>query len=133
MGQPTAHQNSMVVGVDTHMVMVPTPGGPVPVPLPHPFAGAIQSGTVSTVKIGGQPAATKDSIAKNNPPHIPTPPGVSFQSPPDNEGKVFIGSSTVKAGGKALARLGDKVETCNFPSPMPVSTIVSGAVTVLTG
>ena len=133
MGQPTAHQNSMVVGVDTHMVMVPTPGGPVPVPLPHPFSGAIQSATAPTVKIAGQAAATVDSIAVNNPPHIPTPPGVSFQSPPDNQGKVIIGSATVKAGGKALARLGDQVETCNFPSPMPVGTIVSGAFTVLTG
>ncbi|MBC7776379.1 MAG: hypothetical protein H7246_13170, partial [Phycisphaerae bacterium] len=31
----------IVIGVDIHIVMVPTPGGPVPVPIPHPFVGMI--------------------------------------------------------------------------------------------
>ncbi len=30
-----------VMGVDIHIVMVPTPGGPVPVPIPHPFVGMV--------------------------------------------------------------------------------------------
>lgn len=133
MGLPTAQQTSQVVGTDTHMVLVPTPGGPVPVPLPHPFAGAVQGATVPTVLVAGQPAATQDSVAVNNPPHLPTPPGVSFQVPPDNQGTVLMGSVTVLAGGKALARQGDPVKTCNFPAPMPVGTLVTGAPTVLTG
>ncbi len=58
MGQPAATQNSQVVGVDVHIVMVPSPGGPIPTPLPHPFSGMIQSGTAPTVKVGGQPVAT---------------------------------------------------------------------------
>ncbi len=29
------------MGVDIHIVMVPTPGGPVPVPIPHPFVGMV--------------------------------------------------------------------------------------------
>jgi hypothetical protein len=29
----------LVVGVDIHNVLVPTPGGPVPTPLPHPYVG----------------------------------------------------------------------------------------------
>ncbi|MDD9947852.1 MAG: hypothetical protein OXU20_42830, partial [Myxococcales bacterium] len=31
----------LVVGVDTHIVMVPTPAGPVPTPLPQPFVGMV--------------------------------------------------------------------------------------------
>jgi uncharacterized Zn-binding protein involved in type VI secretion len=132
-GLPAATQNSQVVGVDTHIVMVPTPGGPVPTPLPHPFSGMIQSGTVSTVKVGGQPLATLDSVAKNNPPHIPTPPGTSFQNSPANEGKVTMASSTVLAGGKGVARVGDQVTTCNDPADAPVGTIVGPAGTVMIG
>lgn len=29
----------MVMGVDIHIIMIPTPGGPVPTPIPHPFVG----------------------------------------------------------------------------------------------
>lgn len=133
MGQPVATMNSQVVGVDTHIVMVPTPGGPVPTPLPHPFSGTIQTGVVTTVKIGGQPVATLDSVANNQPPHIPTPPGVSFQSPPKNQGAVSMASTTVLAGGKGVARVGDQVKTCNDPADAPVSTIVGPAGTVMIG
>ena len=133
MGAPAARQTSMVVAVDTHIVMVPTPGGPVPTPLPHPFNGSITGGTVATVKIAGQPAATVDSIAQNNPPHLPTPPGTSFQSPPANQGTVAMGSATVKIGGKQAARVGDTVETCNDPADLPVGTIVGPAGTVMIG
>lgn len=133
MGLPTAQQTSQVVATDTHMVLVPTPGGPAPVPLPHPFAGAVQTATVPTVRVAGQPAATQDAVALNQPPHLPTPPGVSFQTPPNNQGTVMMGSATVRAGGKGLARQGDPVRTCNFPAPLPAGTLVTGAVTVLTG
>jgi uncharacterized Zn-binding protein involved in type VI secretion len=133
MGVPAATANSQVVGVDTHIVMVPTPGGPVPTPLPHPFAGTIQSGVVPTVKVGGQPVATMDSVAVNNPPHLPTPPGVSFQKPPSNQGSVTMASSTVFAGGKGVARVGDQVTTCNDPADAPVASIVGPAGTVFVG
>src|SRR4051812_4167893 len=112
MGQPAANKNSTVVGVDTHIVMVPTPGGPVPTPLPHPFSGMMDGGLVSSVNIGGQPAAVVNSTATNNPSHIPTPPGTSFQQPPSNKGTVQMGSATVKIGGQGAARMGDPVNTC---------------------
>lgn len=133
MGAPAATQNSQVIAVDTHIVMVPSPGGPVPTPLPHPFSGVIQSGVVSTVRVGGQPVATVDSVAKNKPSHLATPPGTSFQSPPSNQGKVTMGSSTVKAAGKKIARVGDTVETCNDPVDQPVGSIVGPAGTVMIG
>lgn len=133
MGNPAATQTSPVLAVDLHIVMVPTPVGPVPVPLPHPFSGQIVSGTVSTVLTGGLPTATVNSTAQNLPPHLPTPPGVMFQKPPSNQGTVLLGSMTVMAGGQGVARLGDKVMTCNDPADLPQGTIINGAPTVLVG
>ncbi|HYD37111.1 MAG TPA: PAAR domain-containing protein, partial [Allosphingosinicella sp.] len=86
MGQPAAKQGDKAVGVDIHVVMVPAPpGSPVPTPLPHPFNGILDTNLSVDVKIDGMAAATVGSIATNTPPHIPTPPGVSFQAPPSNK------------------------------------------------
>jgi len=95
---PAAKQNDQVVGVDTHIVMVPSPGGPVPTPLPHPFIGKLDGGLSSSVKIEGQPAATVGSEASNTPSHIPTPPGTAFQKPPMNKAKIIMGSPNVLIG-----------------------------------
>ncbi len=132
MGAPAANGTSTVTAVDTHIVLVPTAGGPVPTPLPHPFQGPITGGLINTVKFGGSPAAVVGSTAQNNPPHIPTPPGASFQAPPKNQGTVFSGSGTVKVGGQAAARAGDPVTTCNDPADAPVGSIVAAG-TVLIG
>ncbi len=132
MGQPAAKQNDQIVAVDTHIVMVPSPGGPVPTPLPHPFAGIISGELSSDVNIMGMPAATVDSTADNTPAHIATPPGTSFQSPPSNKATIKMGSQTVKINGKAAARNGDMADTCNDPSDMPVGTVIAVG-TVLIG
>lgn len=132
MGAPAAVQGSAVVAVDTHIVMVPTPGGPVPTPLPHPFSGQIDGGTIGTVKIGGKPAAVAGSTATNSPAHMPTPPGTTFQKPPANSGTVARGSATVKIGGKPAARAGDPVTTCNDPADAPVGQIIAAG-TVMVG
>ena len=126
MGTPAATQGSQVTGVDIHIVMVPTP-------LPHPFSGALQNGLAMTVKLGGKPAATVDSVAVNAPAHLPTPPGSAFQKPPANQGTVAIGSTTVLLGGKPAARVGDAVRTCNDPVDAPVGTIIGPAGTVVIG
>src|SRR3984957_7939709 len=102
MGQPAAKQGDRIVAVDTHIVIVPgTP--PVPTPLPHPFAGPIGGSLSGNVRILGPGAATGGSTADNVPPHIPTPPGTSFQKPPANKGTVQVGSPTVRINGKAVA------------------------------
>ena len=132
MGAPGAKQGDRAIAVDTHIVVVPTGGGPVPTPLPHPFSGVLDRSLATTVKIGGQPAATVDSIASNLPAHTPTPPGTSFQSPPRNQGTVTKGSATVTVAGKAAARTGDVVETCNDPADAPVGQVVAVG-TVLVG
>lgn len=125
MGQPGAKKGDQIVAIDTHIVMVPAGPSLVPTPLPHPFTGILNGGLSSDVKIMGQPAATVDSTADNTPPHIPTPPGTAFQSPPSNKGTVKMGSATVKINGKAAARNGDVAETCNDPSNLPVGTVIA--------
>jgi uncharacterized Zn-binding protein involved in type VI secretion len=132
MGQPAAKANDRVTGVDTHIVMVPSPSGSVPTPLPHAFSGMISGGTISTVKIGGQPAAVVGSTADNTPAHVPTPPGVSFQKPPSNKATIQKGSATVKIGGKQAARAGDTATTCNDPADAPAGSVVATG-TVLIG
>ena len=132
MGLPAATANHLVVGVDTHVVLVPTAGGPVPTPLPHPFSGKLDGGLIASVKIGGQAAAVVSSTATNNPSHLPTPPGTAFQRPPANRGTVQMGSASVRIGGKPAARTGDPVMTCNDPVDAPVGKIVAAG-TVLIG
>ncbi|GAB2681761.1 PAAR domain-containing protein [Thalassiella azotivora] len=132
MPQPVARQGDQVVGTDVHVVLVPSPGGPVPTPTPLPFSGAITSGTVADVLVDGRPVAVVGSGAQASPPHLP-PPGTSFSVPPTNQGQVVVGSTTVLAGGKPVARLGDQVQTCNDPAPAPTSSIVAGSPDVLAG
>lgn len=134
MGQPAAKKGDQVVGIDTHIVMVPPPApGPlVPTPLPHPFAGMLDNGLSQDVKIMGQPAATVGSTASNQPPHIPTPPGTAFQKGPANKATVKVGSTTVKINGKAAARAGDPADTCNDPTDLPAGTVIAVG-TVLIG
>ena len=121
-----------VVAVDTHIVMVPSPGGPVPTPLPHPFSGIINGNLSANVQIMGQPAATVGSTADNTPPHIPTPPGTVFQVPPTNKAIIMVGSPTVLINDKPAARNGDTAMTCNDPAPLPVGKIIAVS-TVLIG
>jgi uncharacterized Zn-binding protein involved in type VI secretion len=132
MGQPAAKQGDRINALDTHIVMVPSPGGPVPTPLPHVFSGIINGNLSSNVKIMGMPAATEGSTADNTPPHLPTPPGTAFQKPPSNKGTVFKGSTTVLINGKGAARMGDIATTCNDPVDLQVGQVLATG-TVLIG
>ena len=130
MGMPLAKANDQVIATDIHIVLVPYGPALVPTPLPHPFTGMIDGGLAPTVKVGGQAAAVVGSTADNQPPHIPTPPGTSFQKPPANKGTIQIGSATVRITGKSAARNGDIVMTCNDPADLPVGQVVAvGTVT----
>jgi Uncharacterized conserved protein len=127
MGQSAAKANDQVIATDTHIVMVPAGPSLVPTPLPHQFSGKISGGLVPTVKIGGQAAAVQGSTADNLPPHIPTPPGTSFQKPPANKATIQMGSATVRIGGKPAARNSDTALTCNDPADAPVGQVVAVA------
>ena len=118
-----------VTGVDVHIVLVPSPGGPVPTPLPHPFNGTIASGCSTNVLIGNKPAAVVGASVTNTPPHLPTPPGTSFSVPPTNQGTIIPpGGATVLVNNKPIARVGDQVQTCNDPVPAPTCAITGPGV-----
>jgi uncharacterized Zn-binding protein involved in type VI secretion len=123
MGQPGAKQGDRVTAVDTHVVMIPSPGGPVPTPLPHPFSGIIGGGLSPDVRIMGCAAAIVGSTADNLPPHIPQ--GGPFQRPPSNRAQLITGSPTVFIDGKPAVRNGDTALTCNDPADLPVGTVVA--------
>ena len=130
MGQPAAKKADQIMATDIHIIMIPSPGGPIPTPLPHPFVGIIDGNLSQDVNIMGMPAATVDSTASNTPPHIPQ--GGPFQSPPSNKATIKLGSATVKINGKMAARNGDMAMTCNDPSDMPGGTVMAVG-TVLIG
>jgi uncharacterized Zn-binding protein involved in type VI secretion len=132
-GRPAAGRGDPVTGIDTHIVLVPSPGGPVPTPLPHPFAGTLDQRLSPDVRVEGRPAATVDSVATNSPAHLPTPPGTGFQRPPANRGTVTTGSESVLINGRRAARLGDAVRTCNDPKDLETGAITGGAKQVVIG
>lgn len=123
MGKPAAKQGDKIIATDTHVLMIPSPGGPVPTPTPLPFNGTITTGLSTDVFIDGKPAATVDSGAVNMPPHIPA--GGPFQKPPSNQGKILTGSTGVFINGKPAARQGDQAMTCNDPADAPVGTVMA--------
>ena len=130
MAQPAAKQGDKVVATDTHIVMIPSPGGPVPTPLPHPFAGQLDGSLSGDVNIESKAAAVQGSTATNTPAHVPQ--GGPFQKPPSNRATVQLGSGTVLINGKPAARNGDKAMTCNDPADLPAGTVVAAG-TVLIG
>ncbi|AEK61872.1 PAAR domain-containing protein [Collimonas fungivorans] len=116
MAQGAAKQgDSIVNAADIHIVLVPSPGGPVPTPQPFPFNGKITLNTSLNVRVNSRPAATVGSMAQNLPPHIPA--SGAFQVPPTNLGQVVMGSMTVRINGKGAARAGDFCETCHDIPP----------------
>ena len=128
---PAAKQGDKVMGQDTHIIMVPSPGGPVPTPTPMPFAGTITGNCSPNVLIENLPAAVVGSTATNSPPHVPA--GGPFQNPPTNQGQVVKGSATVLINNKAAARAGDTVNTCSDPSPAPNGKIVAVSTVMIGG
>jgi len=112
-GKQIAKQDDKVIGVDTHILMEPSPSGAVPTPFSHPFVGALKEDLAASVKIWNNKVATKNSVAKHLAGHVPTGPG-PFQKTPDNKGKVTGGTEkSVKANGKEVAVIGSSVTTCN--------------------
>lgn len=131
MGMPAAKQGDKVMASDIHIVMIPSPGGPVPTPLPSPFMGALDGDLSADVFIEGMAAATVGSTATNTPQHIAV--GGPFQKPPGNKATVMQGSATVFINGKPAARMGDKALTCNDPADMPAGTVLASGTVFIGG
>ncbi len=126
MPQPIAKEGDQVVAVDTHILMIPSPGGPVPTPTPMPFSGKLDAKLSTTVFIDDKAVALVGSEASNMPAHIPA--GGPFQKQPADKGTVETGSSSVFVDDKAVARMGDTVKTCNDPADAPNGTIIAAGV-----
>jgi uncharacterized Zn-binding protein involved in type VI secretion len=123
MGKPAAKEGDQVAGVDTHIVMVPSPTGPIPTPLPSPFRGPLSASLSSTVFVDDHAAAVEGSEADNMPPHIPA--GGTFQNPPANKATIQRGSATVFVDDKPMARNGDPAMTCNDPADAPKGRVIA--------
>ena len=137
MGKPAARFGDSIVNAsDIHVVLIPSPGGPVPTPQLFPFNGRITINTSSNVRINGRPAAIVGSMAQNVPPHVPS--SGALEIPPTNMGRVLVGSASVRINGRGAVRAGDPCETCHDlppagpqePSP---AVVVAGMSNVLIG
>jgi uncharacterized Zn-binding protein involved in type VI secretion len=118
-----ATQGDKVVGTDTHIVMVPSPSGPVPTSLPHPFQGTIVNGCDESVTINGKPVALVGAEAMNDTPHVPTPPGTSFQKPPKNRSVVKKAIKSIEINGKYAVLEGNPAMNCNDPEDAPTGIV----------
>jgi len=95
---------------------VPAPSGTAPV-AGLPFSGPLLDGLVSSVRIGGKPAAVQGSSGMNTPPHAGLHASDPAMSPTQQKGQVVMGSSTVRFGGKPAAYSGCMVTHCTPPVP----------------
>ncbi|MEY4579907.1 MAG: hypothetical protein RL701_4610 [Pseudomonadota bacterium] len=114
-----------IVGVDIHIILIPTPAGPVPTPLPNPFVGMVFDPfdyipfIGATTYINGLPRAQAGTGGIALVPHMPI--GGPFGPPPGNEAEVFMGSSTVAVDGDAQSHLGLLSLSCqSIGSPAPM-------------
>ena len=124
----------MAVGLDQHIVMVPSPSGQVPTPMPHPYIGKLKDKLSDDVEIGGKKAAVKGSKAKfESPGHFPMPPGTSFQNKPNDEAEVTGGCcDKVKINGKDACVLGSTATSCDdMKTPDGCNIVAMGASVVL--
>jgi RHS repeat-associated protein len=113
-----------LVGLDIHIILIPSPAGPIPTPLPHPYVGMVFDPMDyapfigATTFINGLPRGQAGSSGLALPPHIPM--GGPFAKPPSNESEIFMGSSVVLVEGEPQSFLGMPVLSCQdigMPAP----------------
>jgi RHS repeat-associated protein len=121
---PAVKMFDPIVGVDVHMVAIPSPAGPIPTPIPHPVVGMVFDPMDlvpligATVYVQGMPRATAGSAGKHVP-HIPMG-GPFLPPPPSNEGEIFMGSATVLMEDEPATYTALPVLSCNtFGAPPP--------------
>jgi len=126
-GKQIAVEGDKVIGMDTHIMVVPSGNGTTTVPLPHPFIGKLKDKLSKDVKIKDKSCATKDSVAEHDDSmHMQLPGTIKFQNNPEKKGKVSGGtSSKVKINGKEAAVIGSQVTTCNDVGMRNNSTVIA--------
>jgi RHS repeat-associated protein len=133
-----AKEFDVVIGIDIHLVAIPTPPGTAP--LPHPFVGVVYDpignfihAVLGKVFGGGGPVyinglhAAGTGTAVRGASHIPTPPGTMWGpgEKPGNDGSIVSGSKTVHFCGSSAARRASLVSSCNYPLNAPTSTCLA--------
>lgn len=106
MGEVAAKKGDFITATDIHLEKV----GYTIVPIPNPFRGILERELSPSVFIMDKPAAVVGSIAVNTPKH--SPKAGSFVRPPNNEGTIITGSSSVRINNKPAARNNDGAVTC---------------------
>jgi hypothetical protein len=123
----------LVLGVDIHIMLVPTPAGPVPTPLPHPFTGLVldPTGAAMNAAMGGGVVLVNGLFVTNCgtgvmniPPHLPVP-GPFAKGKPENDAELWFGALNVSMGGSLAVRLGDIALSCSDPVRMPTSVVIA--------
>ncbi len=124
-----------VIGVDIHIIMVPTPAGPVPTPLPNPFVGMVFDPAglaigaamgANTVLVNSMPVNNVGTAVTSlmGVPHIPVPG--PFAKPPTNDAELMFGGLNVSMGGSFVCRMGEIALSCFDPSGRaPVSAVIA--------
>ena len=126
-GKQIAVEGDKVMGMDTHIMVVPAGNTTTTVPLPHPFIGKLKDKLAKDVTIKDKKCAVKDSVAKHDDSmHMQLPGTIKFQNNPKKEGKVTGGTSNkVKIEGKEAAVIGSQVTTCNDMGMQNNSTVIA--------
>jgi uncharacterized Zn-binding protein involved in type VI secretion len=123
MSAPAIVQGDRIVGqCPIHQIPNPATGAPQPSP-PLPFSAPLALGLVSTVQIGGKPAAVLGSSGYNTPPHIGLHPSDPYLVPTMQEGKIVSGSGTVQIGGKPAATAQSACTCCVTPGQLTPSVM----------
>jgi RHS repeat-associated protein len=109
-----------IVGVDIHIVLIPTPAGPVPTPLPHPFVGMVMDpmdyipivgATVLVNKIPRGNSTTAGMLGTKI--HIPLGGPHQMAATIGHDSANFFGSSRVVCEGSYMSASGFMVMSCN--------------------
>lgn len=126
-GKQMAAQDDRVMGMDVHIMVIPSGPSTTTSPLPHPFIGKLNDGLSDDVSIGDKKAAVKGSKAKHDDStHMQLPGTIKFQNNPKKEGEITGGTSpSVKIDGKEAAVIGSLVSTCNDIGAQNNSTVIA--------
>ena len=130
--QPVAKRGDRVVGVDTHVVLVPGPAGPTPTPTPHSFEGRIDERSDATVFVDDASVALQGASAEAACPHVPI--GGAFARAPSNRATLTGGSGRVFAEDRAIARGIDAATSCDdFGAEDNANVVVDATASVFAG
>ncbi len=122
MGTAAAVAGDPIVGVCPNHLMPDPLGLPVPAG-PRPFSAPVLVGTAATVVVQGRPVVLAASSGLNTPPHVGLHPADPFAVPAAQIGRVLVGSLTVLAEGRPVARLGSAVTCCVTPGLLRASAV----------